>query len=238
MFTSANHLICSAATVFQTKAAGVAVTLTASSTIWFTELFWTPAIMIQAEDRCHRIGQQARVRCLYFIARGTLDEILWKLIEKKFRDLGEFVEGRENMDIALERELEDDEDAEILKAADSKKRKAQDDVSDLFDLEHIGGSITEEINDLVHEEEDMLKAKNDEEEDDEDEDNKVTKQISIQSNPKSAQSTAVLSGAPIIELSDEEEGNGEEETIMTVQEMRDFYKRNGVLSGINVTILY
>jgi hypothetical protein len=32
-------------------AAGVAVTLTASSTVWFTELFWTPALMIQAEGK-------------------------------------------------------------------------------------------------------------------------------------------------------------------------------------------
>ncbi|OEU20498.1 hypothetical protein FRACYDRAFT_179877, partial [Fragilariopsis cylindrus CCMP1102] len=75
-------------------AAGVAVTLTASSTVWFTELFWTPALMIQAEDRCHRIGQNAVVKCLYFVATGTLDVLLWDLLEKKFRDLGEFVEGK------------------------------------------------------------------------------------------------------------------------------------------------
>lgn len=101
------------------------------------------------------------VRCLYFIARGKLDKSLWKLMEKKFRDLGEFIEGRDDMAIVLERELEEEEDAKILKveAADSKKRKAQDDGSDLFDLENIGGSIKEDISDLVHEEEDTPRTK-------------------------------------------------------------------------------
>jgi hypothetical protein len=32
--------------------------------------------------------RSAQVHCLYFVARGTLDDILWKLLEKKFRDLG------------------------------------------------------------------------------------------------------------------------------------------------------
>jgi len=82
-------------------AAGVAVTLTAASTVWFTELFWTPALMIQAEDRCHRIGQNSRVNCLYFVATGTLDDLLWKLLEKKFKDLGEFVEGQEKQKIVV-----------------------------------------------------------------------------------------------------------------------------------------
>ena len=36
-------------------AAGVAVTLTASATVWFAELFWTPALMIQAEGKAKKM---------------------------------------------------------------------------------------------------------------------------------------------------------------------------------------
>lgn len=60
--------------------------------------------------RCHRIGQQARVNCLYFVARGTLDEILWKLIEKKFQDLGEFVEGKEKLKLVVENVYESEKE--------------------------------------------------------------------------------------------------------------------------------
>ena len=62
-------------------------------------LFFLPHIR-----RCHRIGQQARVRCLYFVARGTIDDVLWRLLEKKFSELGEFVEGQEKLRIVVDRE--------------------------------------------------------------------------------------------------------------------------------------
>eukprot|EP00536_Pseudo-nitzschia_multiseries_P004451 jgi/Psemu1/188151/e_gw1.74.89.1 len=95
-------------------AAGVAVTLTASSTVWFAELFWTPALMIQAEDRCHRIGQNATVKCLYFVATGTLDVLLWDLLEKKFQDLGEFVEGKEKMKIVVQKTFKSTKELESI----------------------------------------------------------------------------------------------------------------------------
>ena len=49
----------------------------------FAELHFTPGMIIQAEDRAHRIGQALPVNVHYLIARGTLDEILWAMIRRK-----------------------------------------------------------------------------------------------------------------------------------------------------------
>ena len=74
-------------------AAGVGITLTAASTVIFAELHWTPALMIQAEDRAHRVGQKDSVNCHYLIGENTLDELLYRFLEKKVLNVSSFVDG-------------------------------------------------------------------------------------------------------------------------------------------------
>jgi hypothetical protein len=77
------------------SAGGTALTLTAASHVVFLELYWTPAALLQAEDRVHRIGQTAaRVQVTYLLGAGTLDEALWAALKRKSRVLGETLEGR------------------------------------------------------------------------------------------------------------------------------------------------
>lgn len=189
-----------------------------------------PSCIISLLDTSHRIGQQARVRCLYFIGRGTLDEVLWKLIEKKFRDLGEFVEGKENMDIALERELEHCEHEEILKSEDnaddgtSKKRKSQDVFGDLLDTDDL--ELKHEIDELCHEEEDMLNIKNENDEDEPDADENIT--VAPGENVAPA---AKAAPSEVVELSDDEEVNVKPLTIAHIQNR---YRESRILAHLRI----
>jgi hypothetical protein len=82
-------------------AAGVALTLTAASTVFFAELYWTPGSLLQAEDRVHRIGQTATVKVHYLLAKNSIDEILWPLVRKKIQTLGHIFDGHEGVDFHL-----------------------------------------------------------------------------------------------------------------------------------------
>ena len=65
-------------------AAGLGLTLTASSHVVFAELDWVPGNMRQAEDRCHRIGQRDSVLVQYIVMEGSLDaQIAQQLVEKE-----------------------------------------------------------------------------------------------------------------------------------------------------------
>ena len=65
------------------QAAGVGLTLTAASNALFVEQAWTPALLEQAEDRCHRIGQTDSVTAWYAAIQGTIDELIFDLLKSK-----------------------------------------------------------------------------------------------------------------------------------------------------------
>lgn len=65
------------------KAAGVGITLTASSRVAFLEFPWSYADCVQCEDRAHRIGQTNNVMCTYFLGQNTIDEQMYEMIQAK-----------------------------------------------------------------------------------------------------------------------------------------------------------
>ena len=74
------------------KAAGVGITLTASSRVAFIEYPWTYADCAQCEDRAHRIGQKNNVMCTYFLGQDTIDEEMYQMIQEK-RHIGNTITG-------------------------------------------------------------------------------------------------------------------------------------------------
>lgn len=68
------------------KAAGVGLNLTGADTVIHFDPWWNPAVEAQATDRAHRIGQTRVVTSYKLIARGTVEEKILKLQQRK-RDL-------------------------------------------------------------------------------------------------------------------------------------------------------
>lgn len=84
--------------ILSITSASVGITLHASNTVIFTELWWNPGNILQAEDRVHRIGQKSTVSIIFLLGKNTVDEQVWpKLIEKlkvlEKMDVGENVFG-------------------------------------------------------------------------------------------------------------------------------------------------
>ena len=70
--------------ILSITACATGLTLTKASTVVFAELHFTPSIMCQAEDRAHRIGQDAEcVNIHYLFGDSTLDVLLFRKLNEK-----------------------------------------------------------------------------------------------------------------------------------------------------------
>ena len=65
------------------KAGGTGLTLTAANYVVLFDPWWNPAVEAQAIDRTHRIGQERTVIAYRLLARGTIEEKIFELQQRK-----------------------------------------------------------------------------------------------------------------------------------------------------------
>jgi SWI/SNF-related matrix-associated actin-dependent regulator 1 of chromatin subfamily A len=124
------------------RAGGVGHTLTAASNVAFIEFGWTPSLLDQAEDRCHRIGQSSSVTCYYFQGLNTIDEDILELINQKREIVTKATEGGDEVEkfkifnelvgriVSMKKEKDEtfsgDERIEIVPSGEEKKEKREE----------------------------------------------------------------------------------------------------------------
>ncbi len=67
------------------KAGGFGLNLTAADYVFILDPWWNPAVEAQAIDRTHRIGQERPVFAYRLVARGTVEEKILELQDRKRR---------------------------------------------------------------------------------------------------------------------------------------------------------
>ncbi len=65
------------------KAGGTGLNLTSASVVIHLDLWWNPQVENQATDRAHRIGQKNTVEVIKLICKGTIEERILELQNKK-----------------------------------------------------------------------------------------------------------------------------------------------------------
>jgi SWI/SNF-related matrix-associated actin-dependent regulator 1 of chromatin subfamily A len=84
------------------KPASEGLTLTASKATAFVEYWWNSSKQDQAEDRVHRIGQEAdSVTAYYLAAKNSIDEDMLEMLDKKRKIVTGILDGKSEEDVSL-----------------------------------------------------------------------------------------------------------------------------------------
>ena len=83
------------------KAGGTGLNLTSADIVIHYDPWWNPAVENQASDRAHRIGQKKTVEVIRLIAKGTIEEKIHKIQEKKKEIINNVIEENTGEEILL-----------------------------------------------------------------------------------------------------------------------------------------
>lgn len=86
------------------KAGGTGLNLTGADTVILYDLWWNPAVEAQAAGRAHRMGQKNAVQVIKLIARGTIEEKMNELQEKKRHLVEEIIQPTDSSSSSLTEE--------------------------------------------------------------------------------------------------------------------------------------
>ena len=75
------------------KAGGTGLNLTGADVVIHLDLWWNPQVENQATDRVHRIGQKKVVEVIKLITKGTIEEKILELQQKKKQLADSIIEG-------------------------------------------------------------------------------------------------------------------------------------------------
>lgn len=81
------------------KSGGTGLNLTSADVVIHLDIWWNPQVENQATDRAHRIGQKKTVSVIKFITKGTIEEKIIELQNKKKILSDNLIEGKENSEV-------------------------------------------------------------------------------------------------------------------------------------------
>ena len=79
--------------LMSTKAGNVGLNLTCASTVILSEPWWNPFVDEQAMDRVHRIGQKRKTVIYQMVSKGTIEERILYIQQKKKEMFAEFFDN-------------------------------------------------------------------------------------------------------------------------------------------------
>ncbi len=90
------------------KAGGTGLNLTSANTVIHFDPWWNPAVENQASDRAHRYGQREVVEVIKLISKGTIEEKIVKLQQRKKELIDDIIDGNLSDGVSL-KNLSDEE---------------------------------------------------------------------------------------------------------------------------------